>query len=83
MNDKKREKKKLLESQRQLIILKNQLIMDAQNEYQRTLNVIAGELGIDIEKETWQLDDKIEYFAFLKKRNADLVIPSRKHNRRK
>ena len=75
MNNEKKEKKRLLESQKQLIILKNQMIQKAQNEYQYALNVIADELGIDIEKEIWQLDEKVEYFMFLRKKEPDLKFP--------
>lgn len=85
-----KERKKLLESQRQLIILKNQLIRDAENlvekrknEYQRTLNMIAEELGINIKWERWQLDDKIEYFTFLKQIRFETVIPTREEEKSK
>ncbi|MCD6194276.1 MAG: hypothetical protein J7L26_12565 [Candidatus Aminicenantes bacterium] len=62
------QKVKLMESQRELLRLKRLIVQDAirlaeqkQAELQRTIETVALELGIDVEKETWRLSDDYEY----------------------
>jgi len=63
------ERKRLAESQRELIRLKRLMLRNAvrlveqrRAELQRTINTAAVELGVDIEKEVWRLTDGDEFF---------------------
>jgi len=60
---------KLMESQRELLRLKRLIVQDAirlaeqkRAELQRAIETVALELGIDVEKETWQLSENGGYF---------------------
>ena len=51
------ERKELLKSQRDLLIIRMGQAQAAQAEVQATINQIATELGLDIVKETWRLTE--------------------------
>jgi len=63
---------KLMESQRELLRLKRLIVQNAirlaeqkQEEFQRAIETVALELGIDIKEERWQLTQNNEYFIKL------------------
>jgi len=73
------EKKKLLDSQKELLNLKRMAIERAEIGLQSTLNRIAIELGVNPDElQFWRLDRTGEYLECLKNKKPQMKIPKGK-----